>query len=161
LGEAPILVGHSDGASISLIYAGCGNPLVGLVLIAPHVFVEKETTAAIDALRLSFPGSEMPDKMAKYHQQPETTFWGWNDIWLDPAFADWNITDCLEKIECPVLIIQGQADQFGTPLHVEAIESGVKGAVETVFVAEAEHSPHLSHSDLVLEATVKFLDQLM
>ncbi|CAN5263109.1 alpha/beta hydrolase [soil metagenome] len=148
----PILVGHSDGASIALIHAGSGNPVEALVLLAPHVFVEPETRQSIEALRLSFPGSEMAEKMEGHHGDAQATFWRWNDIWLDERFQDWNIERFLGGIECPVLLIQGDADEFGTEKQLDAIERGVSGPVQRLVVAGAGHSPHLS--DLEITTTV-------
>ena len=157
VGSQPILVGHSDGASIAIIYAGRSNPVGGMVLIAPHVFVETITYQSIDALRTSFPGSEMAKKMGKYHRDPERTFWGWNDIWLDPAFQRWNLEEFLAAITCPVLLVQGDADEFGTMKQLDAIESGVRGPVERLVVPDAGHAPHLDEPELVVMATASFL----
>ncbi|MDQ3501031.1 MAG: alpha/beta hydrolase, partial [Actinomycetota bacterium] len=82
VGSPPLLVGHSDGASIAVIYAGSGYPVEGLVLLAPHVFVEDCSVAAIEAIRGDFLATDLAEKMAKYHRDPAATFWGWNDIWL-------------------------------------------------------------------------------
>lgn len=160
VGRAPILVGHSDGASIAIIYASAGQPVPGLVLLAPHIFVERETTATIDALRLSYPGSEMAEKMGKYHREPETTFWNWNDIWLDEKFQQWNLEELLGKIDCPVQLIQGEADEYGTIKQLEAIEAGLAGPVERLVVSGAGHAPHLAEPDLVVAAVVRFLGDL-
>lgn len=155
--EAPILVGHSDGASIALIYAGSGHPVRGLVLIAPHVFVEPETVEAISAIRDAFPGSDLPERMAKYHADAEATFSGWADIWLDPAFRDWNIEEYLDGVTSPALLVQGEEDQYGTTRQLDAIAAGVRGPTQRLMVPEAEHSPHLSHTSPVTSAVVEFL----
>ena len=109
-GAPVVLVGHSDGASIALIYAGRAHRVEGLILIAPHVFVEPETIRAIDQLRCEYPGSEMATKMKKYHVDADRTFWGWNDIWLHDEFATWNLEALLPSINCPILLIQGEDD---------------------------------------------------
>lgn len=156
----PILIGHSDGASIALIYAGSGHETRGLVLIAPHVFVEPETAVAIESIRESFATSDMRDRMSSYHRDPEGTFYGWANIWLSPAFADWNIESYLPGIDCPTLIIQGDADEYGTIRQVDAIEEGVGGPVERLVVRGAGHSPHLSHAEPVVGRIVEFVDRV-
>jgi pimeloyl-ACP methyl ester carboxylesterase len=159
-GRAPVLIGHSDGASIALIYAGSGHPVRGLVLIAPHVFVEPETIGSIDAIRESFPDSELPEKMAKYHAEPETTFRGWADIWLSPSFRSWNIEEYVPAVSCPVLMIQGEADEYGTVGQLDAIDRGLGAPAERLMVPEAEHSPHLKQPDMVTDAVVDFIRRI-
>lgn len=160
VGRPPILIGHSDGASIAIIYAGAGHPVEGLVLIAPHVFVEPETVRSISAIRDRFPGSGMATRMAKYHADPEATFHGWADVWLSPAFRSWNIEEYLSGIQCPTLVIQGEADEYGTVSQLDAIEAGVDAPVERLLVPSAGHSPHLSHPELVTDAVVEFLSRV-
>ncbi|HEX6299337.1 MAG TPA: alpha/beta hydrolase [Acidimicrobiia bacterium] len=160
VGRPPILIGHSDGASISIIYAGAGHPVEGLVLIAPHVFVEPETVRSISAIRDRFPGSGMTAKMNKYHTDPEATFYGWADVWLSPAFRSWNIEEYLSGIRCPTLLIQGDADEYGTVSQLDAIDAGLDAPVQRLLVPSAGHSPHLSHPDLVTDAVVEFLSRV-
>lgn len=156
----PILIGHSDGASIALIYAGTGHPVRGLVLIAPHVFVEEESIASIAAIRETFPGSELPTRMAKYHAEPKTTFHGWADIWLHPDFRVWNIEEYLGGVTCATLLIQGEADEYGTVRQLDAVDSGITRLTERLMVPGAGHSPHLSHPRLVTEKVVDFIRRL-
>lgn len=158
--EAPILVGHSDGASIAIIYAGSAHAVAGLVLIAPHVFVEPETVRSISAIRDGFPDSEMAEKMSKYHTDPETTFYGWADIWLSPAFRTWNIEEYLNGVRCPILVIQGEVDEYGTVKQLDAIDAGLGTPAERLLVPSAGHSPHLSHPELITDAVVDFVGRL-
>ena len=158
--EPPILIGHSDGASIALMFAGSGHPVTGLVLIAPHVFVESVTLNSIGALRQEFPGSEMAQKMAKYHADPERTFYGWADIWLADAFASWNIEEFLPAISCPTLTIQGDADEYGTLAQLEAIDAGIDHPMHRLVVEGAGHAPHISHPTLVTDAVIDFIRRI-
>ena len=155
--ERPWLVGHSDGASIALLYAGAGRPVAGLVCFAPHVFVEPESIAGIDAARRSFESSDMGERMRKYHDDPDATFRGWNDVWLSADFRHWNIEDRLAAIDAPVLLVQGVDDQYGTFAQLDAIEHGVRGPVEQVRVAGAGHSPHLDAREDVVAAVAAFV----
>jgi len=157
VGRPPILVGHSDGASIALIYAGSDHPVEALVLIAPHVFVEPETLESIGSIRDRFPHSDMPAKMARYHADPDSTFYGWADIWLDPRFREWNIEQHLAGISAPTLLIQGDSDEYGTLRQLDAIDAGLANPTDRVVVEGAGHSPHLSHPELVVGAVVAFV----
>jgi pimeloyl-ACP methyl ester carboxylesterase len=156
----PLLVGHSDGASIAIVHAGAGHPVSGLVLIAPHVFVEPETVAAIAAIRDRFPRSDMAEKMARYHASAETTFYGWADVWLSDGFRSWNIEEYLPAIDVPVLLVQGTADEYGTERQLDAIEACVAGPVRRLLVDGAGHSPHLSHPDAVAAAVAGFIAEV-
>ena len=104
--ENPILVGHSDGASIALIYAGAHDRVRGLVLLAPHVFVEDLSVASIAEAKAKFDTTNLRERLARHHRDAARTFWGWNNIWLHPHFRSWNIEEYLPRITCPILVIQ-------------------------------------------------------
>jgi pimeloyl-ACP methyl ester carboxylesterase len=158
--EAPVLFGHSDGGSIALIYAGTHRAGTrGLVLEAPHVFVEELTIASITAAKESFERSDLGARLARYHTDAERTFRGWNDAWLDPRFRDWNITAYMAGIGVPVLVIQGVEDEYGTAAQVEALASRVPQC-ETLMLERCGHSPHRSRPDAVLARTAAFLEQI-
>jgi pimeloyl-ACP methyl ester carboxylesterase len=157
LGRPPILIGHSDGASIAVIYAGSGHPTAGLVLLAPHVLTEAEGLSSIEAVRASFPGSEMSEKMSKYHADPKATFYGWADVWLSHEFRIWNLEEYLPEIGCPVLLIQCDADEYGSLHQLDAIERRVGGPIERLMVSGSGHSPHLIDPEAVTAATVRFV----
>jgi pimeloyl-ACP methyl ester carboxylesterase len=152
----PVLIGHSDGASIALIHAAA-HPVHGLALIAPHVFVEDVTVRSIAAAREAFARTDLRERMARYHRDPEATFRGWNDIWLAPEFRAWNIEDMLEDVACPVLVVQGSGDQYGTLAQVDAIERGVAGPFCRVVVEGARHAPHLEAPEATLAAITAFV----
>jgi pimeloyl-ACP methyl ester carboxylesterase len=153
--ERPVLVGHSDGGSISLIYAS-RHPVSGLILLAPHVFVEDVTVASIEEARETFAATDLGARMGRYHRDAERTFRLWNDIWLAPEFRAWNIEDVLADVTAPTLLIQGEHDQYGTLAQIEAIERGVRGPVRRV-VLDARHAPHLEAPEATLQAAAEFL----
>lgn len=160
--EAPILIGHSDGASIALIHAGSGRrPVRGVVAMAPHVFVEDITVQSIAEAKTTFQSTDLADRLGRYHDHVVSTFRGWNDIWLHPDFRRWNIEGYLADIRCSVLVIQGEDDQYGTVAQVEAIARQVSGPVETVMLPDCVHSPHQSpQKDATIAAIVAFVGNL-
>lgn len=145
-----ILVGHSDGASIALIAAGMGavKPK-GIVVIAPHVFVEDISVASIAKAKVAYETTNLREKLAKYHDDVDGAFWGWNGAWLDPAFRTWNIEEYLPRITCPILVVQGANDEYGTLAQVEAIQDKAGGIVDTEIVPDAGHSPFRDDPDRV------------
>lgn len=160
--KTPILIGHSDGASIALIHAGAGkHPVRGVVAMAPHVFVEDLTVRSIAEAKKSFQNTDLAQRLGRYHDDPDATFRGWNDIWLHPDFRRWNIEDSLADIRCPVLLIQGEDDQYGTVAQVEAIARQVSGPVEILMLPDCAHSPHQSmQKDATVAAIAGFVSNL-
>ena len=158
--ERPILLGHSDGASIALIYAGtCPTQVRALILEAPHVFVESLGIRSITSIRKLYESSDLPKKLARYHDHAGETFRGWNDIWLDPQFRGWNIEEYLAEISCPTLVIQGEDDEYGTLAQVEAIQRRMP-ATQTLILPRCGHSPHRDQPSLTLAAISKFVATL-
>jgi pimeloyl-ACP methyl ester carboxylesterase len=155
--ERPVLIGHSDGASIALLHVGRGAESAGLVCLAPHVFVEDESIAGIAAARELYETTDMSTRLGRYHSDPDATFRGWNDVWLSEEFRSWNIEDRLPGVEVPTLLVQGTADQYGTLAQLDAIEAGVRGPVERRVVDGAGHSPHLDARDQVVAAVAEFV----
>jgi len=157
----PVLLGHSDGASISIIYAGTfPDSLAGLILEAPHVFVEDISVASIAEAREAYRKTDLPQRLARHHANADSLFWGWNDIWLDPTFRNWNIESFLDHIRCPVLVIQGAQDQYGTTKQVNAIQTKIPSASATI-LDNCRHAPHRDQSDSTLLAMRHFLSTTM
>lgn len=154
----PVLVGHSDGASIALIHAGT-HPVSGLVLIAPHVVVEQVTLEAIRETRERFETGDLRERLSRHHDRPEIAFRGWCDVWLDPAFETWSLEADAERVDCPILLIQGEDDPYGTLDQLERIEANVGGLTRRLILAGG-HSPHVSSPELVLDEIVRFLGEI-
>jgi len=157
--ERPILIGHSDGASIALIYAGSAHPLEALVAMAPHVFVEDISIEGITAAKRAFESTDLPQKLARHHRDAGKTFYGWNDVWLAPAFRSWNIESYLPAIRCPLLAIQGYDDEYGTMAQVDAIARQAGGPVEMLKLEQCGHAPHQDQPQRVAEAVVEFVSR--
>jgi pimeloyl-ACP methyl ester carboxylesterase len=155
--ERPVLIGHSDGASIALIYAGAGHPLRGLVAMAPHVFVEDISIEGITAAKQTFETTDLPQKLARHHRDAVKTFYGWNDVWLAPAFRSWNIEAFLPAITCPLLAIQGHGDEYGTMAQVDAIARLAGGPVEVLKLDQCGHSPQKDQPEIVAGAVIDFV----
>lgn len=156
----PILLGHSDGASICIIYAAASpaSPR-GLILEAPHVFVEELTLNSIAKIRTVYRTTDLPERLGRYHDHVEEAFWGWNDIWLDPKFRTWNIEHCLNSIACPVLVIQGKDDEYGTLAQVAAIKRRLP-KTQTLVLPNCGHSPHRDQCTTTLETIAQFVPKV-
>ena len=157
--DTPVLVGHSDGGSIALIYAST-RPARGLILLAPHVFVEDLSLQSIRRMRELYATTDLRARLAKYHADVDAAFRGWNDVWLDPAFREWNIEEYLPAITCPVLVLQGEDDEYGTRAQVDAIAAQVTGPVAVELLPQCGHSPHRDQRDVVLDRMAGFLSRL-
>lgn len=183
----PVLVGHSDGATIAAIAAGkpgaaiaagqpsaaiaarqsdaaiaAGGPLLrrpgvlAVVLIAPHFFTEDMGLAEIARASAGFEASGLSQRMSKYHSDPDATFHGWANAWLSDGFRDWNVEPVLDEIRAPILVIQGQKDQYGTLAQVDAVTARVRGA-RTLILEACKHVPHLERPNAVLTGIVQML----
>lgn len=158
--DQPILVGHSDGASIAIIYAGgSGRHVAGLVLMAPHVLVEDISIESIAAAKIAYRNTDLREKLARYHADVDSAFRGWNDIWLHPDFRSWNIEEYLSRITCPLLAIQGNDDEYGTGEQLARIERQVAD-VDILELADCRHSPHRDQPAAVIEAATRFVDRV-
>lgn len=156
--ERPLLIGHSDGGSIALIFAGAFPEVPrGVAVLAPHEFVEAETLAGIREARTAWQTTDLPQKLARYHHaQTERVFSDWNDCWLSPPFRDWNIEDYLPRIRCPVLAIQGEDDEYATLRQIDAIAEQVPGT-QLLKLANCGHTPQRDQEAAVLEALTTFV----
>jgi pimeloyl-ACP methyl ester carboxylesterase len=159
--ERPVLIGHSDGGSIALIFAGAFPEVpLGVAVLAPHEFVEEVTVAAIRDARTAWETTDLPMRMTRYHHdQTARVFMDWNNIWLSPAFLDWNIEAYLGKIRCPVLAIQGEDDEYGTMRQIDVIAERISGT-QLLKLANCGHSPQKDQAAAVLAALVAFVGKL-
>jgi pimeloyl-ACP methyl ester carboxylesterase len=157
--EKPILIGHSDGASIALIHAGAGFKVKAVVAMAPHVFIEPVGLASIARTKETFEKTDFAAKFAKYHRDARKTFYGWADVWLDPNFVSWDIRDeYLPRIECPVLAIQGEDDEYGTMAQLDDTAQRVKRC-KLLKLPQCGHSPFKDQPEKVLSAIQSFIEQ--
>jgi len=162
--DRAILIGHSDGASIALIQAGGGNDprLQAMVLMAPHVFVEQVAVDSIRQARAAFEGDDLRERLERYHgDNVDDAFRGWNGAWLDPGFRQWNIEPYLASISIPLLLIQGEDDQYGSHRQLESIAGRVRGPVTTCLLPDCRHSPHLDQPEATLREIARFVTALI
>jgi pimeloyl-ACP methyl ester carboxylesterase len=153
----PWLFGHSDGASIALLHAAAfPDALAGAVVLAPHIFVEAATIAGIAAARRSYETSDLRQRLARRHADPDAAFWRWHDRWTDPAFRNWNIEALLTDIRCPILAIQGEGDEYATMAQLDGIKRLVPQA-ELLKLAACRHAPHRDQPQTVVDAVLRFI----
>jgi pimeloyl-ACP methyl ester carboxylesterase len=152
----PVFLGHSDGASIAILYAGMfPDSAAGLILEAPHVFVEEITVSSIANARVQYQQTDLPRRLGRFHANPDSLFRGWNDIWLDTRFREWNIESYLDCIRCPVLVIQGAEDEYGTIRQIEAIQRRIPEA-SALMLDNCRHAPHRDRCEDTISAIERF-----
>jgi len=151
-----ILFGHSDGGSIAIVH-GASPRVRALILEAAHVFNEDLSVASIERERDAYEHGDLREKLAKYHDDVDGAFYGWNRAWLDPRFRAFNLERYLKAITAPTLVIQGADDPYGTLAQVDAIERGVRGPVERFIVPNCGHAPHREHPEAVLRRCAAFI----
>ena len=160
--EEPILVGHSDGASIALIHAGAGHAVRGVVAMAPHVFIEPVCLSSIRTATEAFENTDLAQKLGRYHRDARKTFYGWADVWLDPEFEGWDIrADYLPGVRCPVLAIQGRDDEYGTMAQLDEIARCVSGPCELLKLDNCGHAPFRDQPEMVLTAIKEFIHRIL
>jgi pimeloyl-ACP methyl ester carboxylesterase len=158
--DSVILVGHSDGASIALLFAAHdqGRRARGVVAMAPHLFVEDVAVRNIAAVAESWRTTDLRERLARYHgANVDGAFLGWNGVWLDPEFRAWNIEREVARVAVPVLVIQGEDDEYGTLAQVEALQRLVRGPVESRVLRECGHAPWKDQEDETVAAIARFV----
>lgn len=154
--EPPWLLGHSDGGSIALLYAArFPQRVAGCVLLAPHILVEDVSVASIALARSAYLETDLRERLAKYHDDPDSAFWGWNRIWLAPEFRDWAIATEIGAISCPVLAVQGLDDEYGTLQQIHGIASRVP-QTELLELPACGHSPQRDQSVRLITSVTDF-----
>jgi pimeloyl-ACP methyl ester carboxylesterase len=158
-----VLLGHSDGGSIAALYAGTQEDarLRGLCLLAPHVFVEPVTIAGIEAARARYLGGDLRARLARHHADADGAFWGWNGVWLNPAFRDWDIRRECAGINVPALVVQGLADPYGTAAQVEALQAALGELMRPLLLDGVGHAPHLEATAATLDAVAAFVAKVL
>jgi pimeloyl-ACP methyl ester carboxylesterase len=158
-----LLVGHSDGASIATIYAGSvqDHRVRGLALMAPHFFTEELALAEIARAKVAFEQGDLRAKLARLHADPDNAFYNWCGPWLDPEFRKWDLTDALAHIRVPMLIVQGENDQYGTVRQIEVAQEECYCPVEVVLLPDTRHAPYREAPAATLRAIADFVNRLL
>ena len=155
--DPPWLFGHSDGGSIALLYAArFGAAVAGAVVVAPHILVEDLSVSSIEQARRAYRQGDLRARLARYHDDPDSAFWGWNAIWLHPPFRDWTIEDEIAAITCPLLAVQGLDDEYGTLEQIRGIARRVPGT-ELLVLEACGHSPQRDQPQRLIEAAAAFI----
>jgi pimeloyl-ACP methyl ester carboxylesterase len=161
--ERGLLIGHSDGASIAAIYAGShqDHRVGGLVLIAPHFFTEDGGIASIVEAKKAYETGDLRPKLARWHTDVDNAFKGWNGAWLDPDFRKWDITGYLSYIRVPILIVQGEDDQYGTVKQIDVAQQECYCPVDVALLPKAKHSPQREAPEAMLKAIAEFVERVL
>jgi pimeloyl-ACP methyl ester carboxylesterase len=155
----PWLFGHSDGGSIALLHAArFPQRVAGLVVLAPHIMVEAVSVASIEKARVAYTTTDLRERLARYHDDPDSAFWGWNDIWLRPAFRNWSIEAELDTITCPVLAVQGLDDEYGTLAQIRGIARRLP-RTELLELSACGHSPQRDQPGPLIAAATDFIQR--
>jgi pimeloyl-ACP methyl ester carboxylesterase len=161
--ETFVLIGHSDGASIAIVYSGAvtDDGMLGTILEAPHVFVEDKNVDAIRRIYERWETGRLRQRLKRHHgENVDRAFFGWAEAWLDPEFRTFNLEPFLPRITRPVMIIQGKEDEYGTAQHCRTMVEQVPGPCEVVLLPDCRHSPHLDQRDRTLQAMARFIERL-
>ncbi|MDB5819732.1 MAG: alpha/beta hydrolase [Rhizobacter sp.] len=157
--DPPWIYGHSDGGSIALLHASAFPERVGgIVVVAPHIFVEDVSLRSIEQARDGYVTTDLRSKLARYHADPDSAFWGWNDVWLDPAFRSMNLETALPYIRCPILAIQGHDDEYGSLAQIEGIAAKAP-QTRLLTLQDCGHSPHRDQPALLKAAVADFMNR--
>jgi pimeloyl-ACP methyl ester carboxylesterase len=152
----PWLFGHSDGGSIALLHAARRPTAVaGAIVLAPHIVVEDLSLASIARARQAYLETDLRQRLARHHDDPDSAFWGWNDIWLHPPFRHWSIEHEIATITCPLLAVQGLDDEYGTLAQIHGIAQQVT-QTRLLALPDCGHSPHRDQPQAVIEAVLAF-----
>jgi pimeloyl-ACP methyl ester carboxylesterase len=158
-----LLLGHSDGASMAAAYAGTiDDPrLCGLILVAPHFSVEPETLAEIRKAREAYERRDLRRRLARYHENVDAAFWGWNDVWLDPEFAAFHLRAELARIRVPTLVIRGDDDRYGTHRQVWIAKESCRCPLEILLMPDCGHVPHREKPDQTVDVIADFVRRVL
>ncbi|MGZ8260223.1 MAG: alpha/beta fold hydrolase, partial [Caldimonas sp.] len=154
--ERPWLFGHSDGATIALLYAARHPDVAGVVAVAPHLFVEDVSIASIRGARIAYETTDLRERLARHHEDVDSAFCGWNDAWLDPGFRDWTIEREIATIACPLLAVQGEDDEYGTLEQLRAVQRRLP-KTRLLVLPKCGHSPHRDQPEILSGEAGRFI----
>lgn len=155
--QPPWLLGHSDGGSIALLHAAAfPEQVAGAIVLAPHILVEELSLSSIARAREAYLHSPLRERLARFHEDPDSAFWGWNNIWLAPEFRHWSIEATLPDIRCPLLAVQGLDDEYGTLEQIRGIQRRLPHT-QLLELPQCGHSPHRDQPEALMQAVVEFM----
>lgn len=155
--QRPWMFGHSDGASIALMYAA-RHDCRGLIVLAPHIMVEDISVKSIAEARDAYLNTDLRERLSRHHDNPDSAFWGWNHAWLNPDFRAWNISEDIKTITCPLLAVQGLDDEYGTLEQIRGIARRLQ-QTQLLEMPDCRHSPHKDQPQALLDACDDFYRQ--
>lgn len=155
--QKPWLFGHSDGGSIALLFAArYPSNTAGIIVLAPHILVEEISVRSIEKAKIAYQETDLRSKLSRFHEDVDSAFWGWNDIWLKPNFRHWNLTQAIKTITCPILAVQGLDDEYGTLEQIHGIKR-VLPTTRLLELADCGHSPHRDQPEALIDACIAFI----
>jgi pimeloyl-ACP methyl ester carboxylesterase len=155
--QKPWIFGHSDGGSIALLFAAKYSiNMAGTIVLAPHILVEDVSISSIEKAKIAYQMTDLRSKLARFHDDVDSAFWGWNDIWLSPAFRHWNLTQAIKTITCPLLAVQGLDDEYGSLEQIHGIQR-VLPHTQLLELGNCGHSPHRDQPEALIAACVSFI----
>ena len=155
--QKPWLFGHSDGGSVALLFAARYlNNTSGTIVLAPHILVEDVSISSIEKAKVAYQTTDLRSKLARFHDDVDSAFWGWNNIWLNTDFRHWSLTQAIRTITCPVLAVQGMDDEYGTLEQIHGIKR-VLPATQLLELADCGHSPHRDQPEALIDACSAFI----
>lgn len=156
-----VLFGHSDGASIAIVFAAAHPAIAhGVVLEAPHLFVEDLSVGSIAAIGETYRNGDLRARMSRHHADVDRTFYGWNDVWLSPAFRNWSVEPEAAAMRAPALVVQGAGDEYGTLAQVEALGRLARGPVDRLVLARCKHAAHRERAALVADISSAWITEI-
>lgn len=158
-----ILFGHSDGASITL-HAAANYPsdFIGIITEGPHIFVEDLTRKGVSDALEAFNTTDLKERLQKYHgDNTEDLMAAFTKIWLSEKYRPWTMEPSLPRIECPVLVIQGEEDEYGTMNQVNRVLELVSGKAEKFVVPSVGHTVHKEAAEVTLKRATSFIKELV
>ena len=157
--DKPWLLGHSDGGSIALLYAAhFPQRTAGAIVLAPHILVEDVSVSSIAKARTAYLETDLRQRLSRHHDDPDSAFWGWNDIWLHPDFKHWSIEKEISTITCPLLAVQGLNDEYGTLEQIRGIARQVP-QTQLLELPDCGHSPHRDQPEKLIAAITAFIER--
>lgn len=162
ISERLILIGHSDGGTISLLFASRFPGKVAAVITeADHVICEEATIKGVANVVKEFENGKIRDYLLKYQKEKtDKLFYGWSGYWLSEEAKNWSIEEYLKDVKAPVLAIQGKDDKYGSAEQLISKVKSLGGDVNILYLDNCGHIPHREQKELVFNRIKNFIFEI-